>query len=241
MQNQISLRGFLQRRAECLDQMMRQAPDQPDRIREQNGSAVRKFERTRSDIERSKELVLGQDTGIRQHIEHRGFSCIRIADNRSRQDAVLFAAAAEKYAVLLHFAQSMLQRRNPCADMSAVGFELCLTGAACPDAAAEPRKCRTDAGQAREPVAVLRKRDLNLAFRSPRPARKDIKNQHGAVNDLAVCQVRDITHLHAGQLGIKNQHFDFERLNQFRVTERTTSHSAVSASSASSSMEIFAS
>ena len=82
--------------------MMRQPPDQSDRIREQNRPTVRQIKCTCRDVERRKQLVFGQHAGICQHIEQCGFSGVCISDDRGSQNAVLFPAASKKFAVLFH-------------------------------------------------------------------------------------------------------------------------------------------
>jgi hypothetical protein len=70
-------------------------------------------------------------------------------------------------------------------DAAAVGFELCFTGAAGSNAAAELRHRLAAAGKARELVLELGELHLELTFAGAGVARKDIEDELRTVNDPA--------------------------------------------------------
>ena len=58
-QNDIGIQHFLERRAECADQMVRQIADKADRVRQKNFRAVGQFKLSCGRVKRCKQLVLG--------------------------------------------------------------------------------------------------------------------------------------------------------------------------------------
>ena len=72
---------------------------------------------------------------------------------------------------------------DPLSDPAPVDFQLGLAGSAGANAAAEPRKVRPLARQARQEIFQLRQLDLQFSFIAARPLGKNIQNQLTAVDD----------------------------------------------------------
>ena len=64
---------------------MRQFADEADRVREQNILVRRQFQPPRRRVERGEQNVLRQNVRAGQRVEQRGFSGVRVTDNRSER------------------------------------------------------------------------------------------------------------------------------------------------------------
>ena len=115
--------------------------------------------------------------------------------------------------MLFHLTELVFEGGDPIADMTAVGFELCLSGTSRADTAAQTGQRGAAAGQPAQAVFVLCECNLHLTFGSSGTSGENVKDEHSAVNNLAVGHVGDIAHLHTGELGVKDQHVGFEKFH----------------------------
>ena len=79
--------------------MVGQSADKTDCVHEHDAPAVRKLKGAGGGIEGGEKLILGENPGVRQTIEQRGLARVGVAHNGGGDDAVLFAAAADKLPV----------------------------------------------------------------------------------------------------------------------------------------------
>lgn len=75
------------------------------------------------------------------------------------------------------------QDRDAALDAPAIDLELGFAGTAGADTTAEAREIRADTDQIRLAIAQLRELDLKLALTAAGVARKDVQNQHRAIDD----------------------------------------------------------
>jgi len=80
MDKDVSLDHFFKGRLERLHQMMRQFPDETYGVGQQGQLIIGKFKLPGCRIEGCKQLVIGQNPGVGQRINQRGFTGVGIAD-----------------------------------------------------------------------------------------------------------------------------------------------------------------
>ena len=85
VQQQMGLAGFLQRRLETLDQMVRQVADEPHRVAQQHRPPAGQLPAARAGVERGEQGILHEHVGARQGVHQRALAGVRIADQGNRQ------------------------------------------------------------------------------------------------------------------------------------------------------------
>ena len=138
MQQKIGFNDLFERCVKGLHERMRQLLNETHGIGHEDFAAVRELKRARRRVERRKELVLGENVCARQGVQERRLAGVRIADEGGDGDARSAAALAMQQALLLEPHDLALDVVDTTTDATTVDFELCLAGAACADAAAEP-------------------------------------------------------------------------------------------------------
>ena len=136
-----------------------------------------------------KQTVVGRDVGIGQLVEQGGLTGIGIAHDGHHGNGVLHAVGSLDAAHLTDLLQLLLQTVDALADMTAVGFQFGLTGAAGADAAALTGQALAHAGQTGQQILVLGQLNLQAAFLGLCPLSKNIQDQrttvqHGHTQDL---------------------------------------------------------
>ena len=257
VQQQVRLGDLLERRAERGDQRVRQAVDEPDRVRHQQLAAVRQLHAAHQRIERDEQRVRRDRVAAGQRVEQRRLARVGVADERHRRDRRLVPPLAQlRRGGGGPSSISFREHADAVADAAAVGFELGFAGAAGADAAAQPRQRVARSDQPRHQVLELRELDLQLAFARPRAAREDVENELRAIDDLAIERVLEVAQLRRRQLVVEDDDVDArfgarrgERLRPCRLprkvagsglarsccTRSTTSAPAAAARPASSS------
>ena len=136
-------------------------------------------------IERGEHFRGGEDVGMGERVEERGFSGVGVTDQRDHAERDGLAGAAARGALAANCFDGLLDFADAVADAAAVGFEFLFARAAGADAAAEARKLFAASGEPRQQVIQLREFDLQLAFAGARVAGKNIEDELRAVNDAA--------------------------------------------------------
>src|SRR5436189_3942313 len=106
-----------------------------------------------------------------------------------------FPPLALNRARLAHFFEFALESRNSLLDPPSIHFQLGFTRAAGSDSAGLPRQVMPHPGQARQQVLQLCQLNLQPSFTTPRPLRKNVQNELGAIEHLARKQVFEISSL----------------------------------------------
>src|SRR3546814_16120536 len=102
LQDQVGVGDLLQRRAERLDQLVRQVTHEPDGVGHRVDPAVRGRGLAGGRVERREERVLDQHTGIGEPVQQRGLARVRVDRDRERRDLVALAVLALGVASPLH-------------------------------------------------------------------------------------------------------------------------------------------
>ena len=86
VQEQIGVDHLFERRAERLDQLVRQALHEPDRVGHEHHLATRETKATGRGIEGREELVFDERVGMRQPVEERRLARVRVTDQRDPRE-----------------------------------------------------------------------------------------------------------------------------------------------------------
>ena len=204
VQQQVGVEHLLQGRAERLDQLGRQVPDESDGVGEHHRPAVIELAAAGGGIQGGEQSVLHQHSCPGQGVEETGLAGVGVADDRDRRHLAVQPPAALGVADLLHVLDLAAQPGHPLPDAAAVGLDLGLAGPAGADAttasagpaARLPGHRLTPTAQPRQHVLHLRQFHLRLALPAGGVLSEDVQDQRGAVDDLYLDDL-----LQRGQLG----------------------------------------
>ena len=220
MQQQVGERGLLQRRAERLDQVVRQVPHEADGVCEGVDARVARLGAPCRRVERRKEGVLDEHARAGQPVQQRRLARVGVADDGNRRHLVAATLGPLALAGGVHLSEPAPQLRDPGVDAAAVGLDLRLARAASADAraarGATASLARQVAAPAAEPlleVLQLGQLDLGLALCALGVLREDVEDQGGAVDDLDLDPVLQVAQLRRFEFavaddGVRPGHLD---------------------------------
>jgi hypothetical protein len=206
---QVRARCLLQRRAERLDELVGQVPDESDGVGERVRPAVRGDGAAGRRVEGCEQCVLDEDPGSRERVQQARLAGVGVADDRDTRDVVATALAPLGLADLAHRLDVAAQLGHAVADAPPVQLDLRLTGATAtdPDAAGGPaadlpRQGLAPSAQAREQVRQLGELDLRLAVPRAGVLREDVEDQGGPVDHLDLELVLELAQLAGRELAV---------------------------------------
>ena len=115
---------LLQRGAKGGDQLRRQIGNEPNRIGEHDALSVGQTHGAQRRVERGEQHVLGQHFRLRQAVEQRGLSRVRIADERDHRVRHVLPLLAMQAARLLHRLKLALDADHALLNEAAVSLNL---------------------------------------------------------------------------------------------------------------------
>ena len=149
---------------------------------------------------------------LRQPVEERRLSGVRVADEGDGEDGV--ARLALRLARPLDFLQLFLQPGDAVADDAAIELELRLADASGSDAAGLPLEVRPRARQARQHVLELRQLHLRARFAAARAAGEDVENQSAPVDDLDLGDLLEVARLRGREVVVEDDELRAAGLNE---------------------------
>ena len=221
MEQKVSIFQLLKGSMECIDQMVGQFGNEANGIGKDHVQIVGNCQLTGGGIQRIKQAIIGRDSRIGQLVQKRGLACVGIAHNGNHGNGIFLAALTLNGTHLAHLFQFRFQTVDPLTDMTAVGFQLGLTGATGADTAALTGKAQTHAGKSGEQIFILGKFNLQSALFGLGTLGKNVENQGAAVKNCDTNDVFQRADISRGKFVIKNnhgrsggfhQHFHFQRL-----------------------------
>ena len=90
MEDEVGDERLLERGGEALDQLVRQAADEADRVGDEIAAAV-VLEAARGRVERLEQAVVDRDAGARERVQERRLADVRVPGERDRRDLVSLA------------------------------------------------------------------------------------------------------------------------------------------------------
>ena len=209
MQDQVGLGDLLQRRAERLNQLVRQVPDEPDGVGQREDASVRGLRASGGRVDRGEQRVLDEHARTGEPVEQAGLSGVGVARDRDRRDLVAHPLGLLGGAGGAELLELATQLGDAVVDPAAVRLELRLTGTATTDALAAgraatglPGQLATPAAQALRLVPQLREFDLRLALGALGVLGEDVEDQRGAVDDLHLRPVLQVAQLAGRKLAV---------------------------------------
>ena len=201
---------LLQRRAERLDQLGRQVPDEADGVGQgERPARPRPGRGARSD--RGSRTARSRRARRRRSAGSAATTCRRWCSRRARPRArcgVRRRARLTSRAVFIP-ASSLRSLRHPRGDPPPVDLDLGLTRAAAADADTAGRSAADLAGERLAPAAQPRAQvlqlgefDLGLALLGAGVLGEDVEDQRGAVDDLDLDDLLQLLQLAGGQLAV---------------------------------------
>ena len=182
VEDEVRQQRLLERGGEALDQLVREAPDEPDRVGHEVAAAV-VLEAARGRVERLEEAVVDRGLGVGERVQERGLACVGVPGKSDHRDDALLARLPLECAPLFELAQLALEEADAATRDPAVGLELGLARAACPDAASEALEVLPHAAHARKVVLELGELHLELALGAPRVLGEDVEDELRPVDD----------------------------------------------------------
>jgi hypothetical protein len=191
--------------------LVRQVPDEPDRVGEREHPPVLRGGAPGGRVEGGEQRVLHQHTGLRQPVEQAGLAGVGVTGDRHGRNAARDTAGALGLPYRLHGFDLAPQLRDAGVDPPPVGLQLGLTGTTCADAAAARATARaaaltrqrvTPAAQSRQKVLQLGELDLSLALLALRVLGEDVEDQRGPVDDLDLDLLLELSQLRGRQLAV---------------------------------------
>jgi hypothetical protein len=194
VENQVGETGFLERRAECVDELVRKLADEADGVGHQVVAPAGP-QHARGRIERVEQAVANADGSAGERVQQRRLAGIRVARERHRRQVRPLPLGPHRRATGPHAGELSLQGGDPVTREAPVGLDLGLAGTPRPDAAAEPLEMRPQAPHTREVVLELRELDLELSLGAVGVRGKDVENDRRAVDHRHPERVLEVSFL----------------------------------------------
>ncbi len=208
VQEQFRLHDFFQRGLEGFDEAMGELADEADGVGVKDVLVGGQTEAARGGIERGEHHVLRERGRAGEAVEQGGFAGVGIADDRGERPEIALSPGALGQAVLADFFELAADSGNAILDAAAIGFELRLAVTAHADAAFLARQMSPEPGEPREQVLELGEFNLELAFAGARALGKDVEDERGAIEYLALEDFLEIAALRRGKLVVKDDGID---------------------------------
>ena len=181
MHDQVRAEGLLQRGCEGVDQLVRELPDEADRVDEEVGPAS-DLERACHRVECVEQPVLDPGVRTRERVQEGRLARVRVAGQRDGRQLSSLALPPHRRAAPARALQLPPQCGDPVARQAAVGLDLGLARASRAYAAAEPLQMGPQPAHAREVVLELRELHLQLALGRRRVVGEYVQDDRGAVD-----------------------------------------------------------
>jgi len=175
---------LLERGLERLDDRVREFADESDRVGEKDFLVVRERDLAGRRVEGGEKLVHREHSSSREAVEERGFSGVRVADERGDRPVPAEAALALDAAVFPDLLEVAFEAGDPFLDTPPVNLELGFARASRADSAALAREVRPHAGEAWQEVLELGQLDLEAALLRAGALGEDVEDELRAVEDF---------------------------------------------------------
>ena len=210
MNQEVGPRRLLEGRREGLDQVVRQVPDEPDRVGEGVDPAVGGRRAPGRRIERGEQRVLHQHTGTGEPVEQAGLAGVGVADDgdadgtscRRRSARLVSRVLSISRSAARSFAIRLLIRRRSVSSLVSPGPTAADAGAAAGPATGLAGQVAAPASQPLLEVLQLGQLDLSLTLGALGVLGEDVEDQRGPVDDLDLDLVLEVAQLRRGQLAV---------------------------------------
>src|SRR5262249_19674822 len=204
----VDLGDLLQRRAERLDELVREAAYESDGVADERDLAAAQLQATRRRIERREQAVLDESVGARQPVQQGRLACVGVADERHGRELTPPASLALRGPGLGETLELGLELVHAPLDATPVHLELGLARAPGADAAGLLAQLDAAPPQPRQPVSQLRQLDLHHALLAVGVLGEDVEDQGDAVDDVAPELLLEVALLRRRQLVVEHDDVD---------------------------------
>ena len=207
--DQVRVGGLFQSGPEGIHQLVRQVPDEPDRVGERERAPTGSGGLVHGGVEGGEQRVLDEHPCAGQHVQQARLARVRVARDHHAGDRPAPAQAALRLAPGLEPVDLASQLGDLRPDPAPVGLDLGLTGTSGPDAATAghpaarlPRQGLAPATQPRQHVLQLRQLDLRLAFAALGVLGEDVEDERGPVDHLDLDHAFEAPELARAELAV---------------------------------------
>ena len=209
VEKQVGLDDFFEGGLEGFDKAVGELLDEADGVGQQHVLVGGQLEAAGGGVEGGEKFVFGEDGGTGELVEESGFAGVGVADDGGEGPVGALAAGALGFALAADGIEVADDTVDAFLGFAAVGFELGFTFAAAhADAAGLAGKVGPEAGEAGQQVLELGKLDLEFAFAGAGALGKDIKDEGGAVQDLALEGFFEVAGLGGGKFVVEDDGID---------------------------------
>ena len=212
MEDEVGHERLLERRGESLDELMRQAADETDRVRDEVAPPL-VLEPARRRIDRLEQPVADRDIRVGERVEKRRLAGVRVAGERHGRRLAAPPLLPPHVTLAAQLAQPLAQQRDAAARQTPVRLELRLARAAGADPGAETAGAAAEALEVlphpphpREVVLELRELDLELPLGADGVLGEDVEDQLRAVDDPRLERVLERPLLWRAELVVDDQY-----------------------------------
>src|SRR5271165_814379 len=207
--NDVRTLHLFERGPEGGNERRRQIRDEADRVGEDRRAAVGQLDEAHGRIEGGKQHVGRHDFGAGQPIEQCRLPGVSVADQSDNRIGDRVAARAMQGAPALHSLQLPLAADDALLNKAAVGFDLGFARSAeKAESAALTFEMGPRTHKAGALIAQMGQLHLQRALGGARPAAKNFEDEPGAVDDLAVEGLFEVTLLRRGQRAVHHDKID---------------------------------
>jgi hypothetical protein len=215
--DQVGQHGFLERRLEGLDQLVRELADEADRVGEQVAAAVLR-EGAGCRVEGLEQPLPHADPRSGHGVQQGRLARVRVAGERNGGQGGALPPGSHHGPVSPHTLQPAAQSRDSVSGEAAVGLDLGLAGAPRADPAVDPPgaqalEVRPQAAHPGEVVLELSQLDLELALGRVGVVGEDVEDHRRAVDHRDAESLLEIALLPRRELVIGRDHVGVRRLD----------------------------
>jgi succinyl-diaminopimelate desuccinylase len=212
MEDEVGHERLLQRRGEPLDELMRQAPNEADRVRDEVAPPL-VLEAARRRVDRLEQPVADRDVRVGERVQECRLACVRVPGERHGRRLGAPPLLPPYVALAAQLAQPLAEERDATARQTAVRLELRLARAARADpcaeaagAAPETLEVLPHSPHPREVVLELRELDLELSLGADGVLGEDVEDQLRAIDDPRLERVLERSLLRRAELVVDDEH-----------------------------------
>ncbi len=212
VEDEVGDERLLQRRGEPFDELMRQAPNEADRVRDEVAPPL-VLEAARRRVDRLEQPVADRDVRVGERVQERRLAGVRVPGERHGGRLGAPPLLPPDVALAAQFAQPLAEERDATARQTAVRLELRLARAARADPRAEAARAAAEALEVlphsphpREVVLQLRELDLELSLGADGVLGEDVEDQLRAVDDPRLERVLERSLLRRAEFVVDDEH-----------------------------------
>ena len=206
MQHEVGDERLLERGREPLDELVRQAADEADRVGDEIAAPV-VGERARRRVERLEQAVLDRDLGAGERIQERGLADVRVPGESDGRRLRAATRLPSRVALAAELGEAALEdRRRGCGRCRRSVSSCVSPGPRVPTPPPRRSRCFHMPAHARQVVLELGELDLELALGADGVLGEDVEDQLRAVDDASLERVLEQPLLGRLELVVDDQH-----------------------------------